>query len=104
MSVTKYDKAIGGYLVIDGLVSLLLVAGTGLLGFSVSVGHFFRFIRIILGFLFLTNKIQRNWLKLIGIWLIIDAVVSIINAPLFDSKDDYLRVSRIALGGYLLGI
>ena len=103
---------IGIYLVLDAIISIYLASiGNITLTNVFNIQYFFlvsqfgRVFRLLIGVLFVTSS--KIWsdkfnLKLVGWYLILDGIVSIVVAREFNSWDDYLRVTRTGCGIYLV--
>lgn len=97
-------RLFGIYLLVDSLISIYY-ASIGNITLTLHnwdfnkllmIGQLFRIIRLIIGVYIFKGK--SNNLKIIGVYLIIDAIISIIVANEFNSWDDYLRIPRAYVG------
>ena len=102
--MVKDNKLIGMYLIFDAVVSIYL-ASIGNITLTLAsltadkmllLGQIGKIIRLWIGLYILGgNKINN---KLVGGYLIFDAIISMVTAREFNSWDDYLRVSRAYVG------
>ena len=100
---------LGVILIIDGVVSILLVSQdrvTSNFGIDskdvVFIGHIFRILSIVIGiFLIYVGLTQMNFdniFKILGIYLILDGLSSIITSSGFEKIDDwFIRLGNAAL-------
>jgi len=108
----RIEVILGLILIADGIISILFASSSRVTYnlFNLDsktilyIGHIFRVIRVLVGLLLVFNllNIEKHFL-FVGIYLILDAVLSITTASSFKSWDDYLRIFRLIVGGYLIG-
>lgn len=107
----RIEVIVGLILVIDGIISIVFASPSRvtLNIFNINsnnlvyIGHFFRAVRIILGllFIFFSDKII-GYNLFIGAYFLLDSFSSILTSSSFKAVDDYLRISRALIGGYLI--
>ena len=97
---------LGLWLILDSIISIYY-ASIGNITFTLPnwdfnklliISQLVRLIRLGIGIYIINNS--KN-LKYIGIYLIIDGIVSIMIANEFNSWDDWLRIIRVLVGIYL---
>ena len=109
-------KIIGLVLIIDGLLCIVWASpdrvSFNIFGLSsmliLNIGHLFRIVRIIFGIFFIiAPKKIFLYRKYIGIYILLDALLSTLTSSNFKyidwhHIDDYFRITRLLIGGYLI--
>jgi len=108
----RIEVILGIILIADGILCLIFASPSrityNLFGLDsltiLYIGYIFRAIRIVIGLSLIFNffKIETYFL-FVGIYLILDAIFSFITSSNFGFFDDYFRISRFLIGGYLIG-
>lgn len=108
----RIEVILGIILIADGILCSIFASPLrvtyNLLNLSSStifyIGYIFRAIRIVIGVILVFNlfKIEKYFLFL-GFYLVLDAIFSFVTSSNFEFFDDYFRISRFLIGGYLIG-